>query len=61
MTIKEARERLGLSQQALSDRLGIPKRTIENWDAGIRKPPKWVEKLVLEKIKQIEDTDSKAP
>ncbi len=31
MTVKEARESVGLSQQKLSDWLGIPKRTIENW------------------------------
>ena len=29
MTIKEARTQAGLTQQALSDMLGIPKRNIE--------------------------------
>ena len=48
--IKEARERLGLSQQALSDMLGIPKRTIENWEMGIRNPPGWAEKLIVERL-----------
>lgn len=36
MTIKEARKAAGLTQQALSDWLGIPKRTIENWEGGQR-------------------------
>ena len=42
MTIKEARKQVGLTQQALSDWLGIPKRTIENWESGKRTPPSYV-------------------
>lgn len=52
-TIKEARLRAGLTQQALSDLLGIAKRTIEDWDSERRRPPAWVEKLLLEKLEQI--------
>lgn len=44
------RARLGLSQQALSEALGVPKRTIENWEGGVNSPPEWVEKLLLEKL-----------
>lgn len=36
MTIKEARKAVGLTQQALSDWLVIPKRTIEEWEADRR-------------------------
>ena len=50
MTIKEARKQVGLTQQALSDWLGIPKRTIEDWEGGKRNCPGWCEKLVVEKI-----------
>lgn len=50
--IKEARLKAGLSQQKLSDWLGIPKRTIENWDAGISDPPNWAENLIVEKIER---------
>ena len=50
MTIKEARKQVGLTQQALSDWLGIPKRTIEDWEGGKRKCPEWCEKLVVEMI-----------
>ena len=50
MTIKEARKQVGLTQQALSDWLGIPKRTIENWEGGKNTCPEWCEKLVVEKI-----------
>jgi len=50
MTIKEAREAKGISRAELSRRLGIPIRTLENWDAGVRTPPEWVKKLIIEKI-----------
>ena len=50
MTIKAARKQVGLSQQELSDWLEIPKRTIEDWESGKRIPPRYVEKLVIEKI-----------
>jgi DNA-binding transcriptional regulator YiaG len=47
---KAARKRLGMTQQELSEKLEIPKRTIEDWEGGRRNPPEWVKKLVLEKI-----------
>jgi len=50
MTIKEAREAKDISRAELSRRLGIPIRTLENWDAGVRTPPEWVKKLIIEKI-----------
>lgn len=53
MTIKEARKQAGLTQQAVSDMLGIPKRNIENWEGGKRKCPEWCERLIVDKILQI--------
>ncbi|RGY97372.1 helix-turn-helix transcriptional regulator [Clostridium sp. AM58-1XD] len=50
MTIKEARKLAGWTQQELSDKLGIPKRTIQNWEAGVNKTPEWAERLIVEKI-----------
>lgn len=50
MTIKEARQQVGLTQKALSEWLDIPKRTIEDWERGARKCPAWCEKLLVEKI-----------
>lgn len=52
-TIKEARQAAGLTQQAMSELLGIPKRNIENWEGGQRKPPTWAEALVVEKLERI--------
>ena len=51
--IKEARQAAGLSQQGVTDALGIPKRTLQDWEAGKRTPPGWAEALVIEKLKKI--------
>ena len=52
-TIKEARQAAGLSQQGVTDALGIPRRTLQDWEAGKRTPPGWAEALVVEKLKRI--------
>ena len=51
--IREARKAAGLTQQKMSDILGIPKRTIENWDSGQRKPATWAIKLIIEELERI--------
>lgn len=53
--IKSERIRLGLTQQGLSTLLGIPKRTIEDWEAERRKCPDYVERLILDKLKHLGD------
>lgn len=50
--LKETRTEYNITQQELSDITDIPKRTIENWESGKRKPSPWVEKLVDSYIKQ---------
>lgn len=52
-TVREARVYAGLTQAKMSELLGIPKRTIENWETGSRKCPEWVERLVVEKLESI--------
>lgn len=44
--IKELREKYKLTQAKLSELYGIPKRSIENWEAGSRKPPEYVVTLI---------------
>ena len=51
--IREARIKAGLTQQEMSDRFGIPKRTIENWEAEVRTPPGYVEALVVAELERI--------
>jgi len=50
--IKETRSEYNITQQELSDLTDIPKRTIENWESGQRKPNPWVEKLLESYLKQ---------
>lgn len=53
--IKEARKAAGLTQQQMSDEMGIPKRTIENWDSGVSKCPEWAERLIIAELKRIKE------
>lgn len=57
--IKKLRKLTGLSQQAFSDKYEIPKRTIEDWEAGRRTPPEYVvsllERVIKEDIKKEEN------
>lgn len=52
--IKKARIEAGITSRAEMSRLfEIPVRTIENWESGVRIPPHWAEKLIIEKLEQI--------
>lgn len=48
--IKDARTRLGLSQEKFANLFEIPKRTLEDWETQKSKPPKYVENLIIEKV-----------
>lgn len=52
-TIRDARKAAGLSQQGVTDALGIPRRTLQDWESGRRTPPGWAESLVVEKLEKI--------
>lgn len=56
MTLKEARLAAGLTQQQMSDIMEIPKRTIQDWEAGKRKCPPYVERLVLKELKELAES-----
>lgn len=45
----------GLTQQQMSDMLEIPIRTIKDWEAATHNPPKYVEKLIIEKLESIKE------
>lgn len=53
MTIKEARKQAGLTQAEMSKELGIPIRTISNWESGSRKCINYVEHLIIEKLQSM--------
>lgn len=48
--IKEARIAAGLSQAAMAELMQIPKRTIEEWEAGRRTPPPYVKRLIIKEL-----------
>lgn len=58
-TIKEARQAAGLTQQGVTDTLGIPRRTLQDWESGRRTPPGWAEALVVEKLGKIAQDNKK--
>ena len=60
--IRDARKAAGLSQQGVTDALGIPRRTLQDWEAGRRTPPGWAEALVIEKLEKIaKDNQARKP
>lgn len=52
MTVKEIRKITGLSQARFGEFYGIPKRTIEDWETGRRKPPEYVLELLERAVKE---------
>lgn len=54
-TIKEIRQSTGLSQAMFCEALGIPKRTLEDWEAGKRTPPEYVVELIAYRVQHDEN------
>lgn len=50
-TVKSLRQASGLSQQKFADYFGIPKRTIENWEAGVNQCAEYLVELMEYKLK----------
>ena len=46
LTIKEIRSRTETSQKKFSEMVGIPQRTIVDWETGRRKPTEYLIKLL---------------
>ena len=46
MNIKELRAATNMTQKEFSEYLGIPKRTIENWETEHRKCPEYLITLI---------------
>lgn len=51
-TIKELRTACDMTQKEFSEYFGIPKRTIEDWEAGRRKPSQWAVELIEYKLEK---------
>lgn len=48
--LKETRKAAGLSQQSMADKMLIPKRTIQDWEGGLRTPPSYVQRFVINEL-----------
>lgn len=53
MPLKDARKLLGLTQVQLAKELGVPARTLQNWENEIRSCPLYVENMIKGRIKEI--------
>ena len=51
MNIREMRTRLGDTQSEFAARYNIPFRTVQNWEAGVRKPPEYMINLLESRIR----------
>lgn len=51
MTIQEFIKSSGMTHKQLSERFGIPKRTIEDWSRGVRKCPEYVVGMMEEAMR----------
>lgn len=49
--IKELRASIGLSRKEFSVHVGIPVRTLEDWEAGRRTPPEYIPRLIAYQLK----------
>lgn len=60
MNFKELRQQSGMTQQKFADYFSIPKRTIENWEAGVNKCPEYLLDLMKYKLEQEGKKDIKS-
>ena len=49
--IRRLREQTGMTRKDFSIHIGIPLRTIEDWEAGRRIPPEYIPRLIEYQLK----------
>ena len=57
--IRRLREQTGMTRKDFSIHIGIPLRTIEDWEAGRRRPPEYIPRLIEYQLKYEELIDKK--
>lgn len=50
MTVRDMRQQLGVTQAEFATRYNIPFRTIQNWEAGVRKPAQYILDLLQAQV-----------
>lgn len=59
--IKKIRKEAGMTQKVFSEFFGIPVRTLQDWEAGLRTPPDYVVRLLPYKLNLEWDYENKKP
>lgn len=54
--VRAARKAAGLTQQGMADLTLIPVRTIQDWEAGVRTPPPYVQRFVLNELETLKQS-----
>jgi len=49
-TIKQIRNNIGMTQDEVSKLIGIPVKSIRNWEQEIRKPSQWTIDLIVDRL-----------
>ena len=57
--IRRLREQTGMTRKDFSIHIGIPLRTIEDWEAGRRRPPEYIPRLIAYQLKYEELIEKK--
>lgn len=52
MTIQELREKAGMSRPEFAEYFGIPYRSVQNWELGVRDCPEYLRALVEYKLEK---------
>lgn len=55
--LRKIREDLGLSRKAFSEYIGMPLRNLEEWQAGRRKMPEYLLRMIIYYIKMSQYLD----
>ena len=58
--IRDARTKAGLTMKELSERTGVPYRSLQNWESEERTPPPNVEKMILKELESKEHKEKLA-
>lgn len=56
--LRVIREQTGMNRREFSDFFGIPYRTVQDWEAGKRKMPEYLLRLMLYKLRMEKMIDS---
>lgn len=51
--IRTTRKNAGLTQAKVFELLGIPARTLQDWESGRRTPAPWLEAMVIREMERV--------